>query len=382
MRLIDTLTYAFDSLRRRQIRSWLTILGIIVGITAIVLLVGLVQGLKDDIQSQLTGFGSKTIMVVPMNVENVAGASSFMPTSGKLFMKDVERLKKIPDIDVMTPVIVGRTYIEYKGEQATTSVTGVDPEIYLQTSGTVSVEKGRFLNSADRRVAVLGSNIANSSFDKKIDISSIIDIGSYKYRVVGILNKSGNSFTNLDSMILIPFDEAKNMFNNTLADKEVTAIRISVREGVDPEIVSARVEEEMLMAHRVTEDKKDFGVITSKFINDQLNQVTGILSIFLGSIAGVSLLVGGIGISNTMFMSVTERRREIGVIKSIGARKSDILELFLSESILIGVVGGTLGLLAAFVLGSIISAVAGIRISFIPEVILGAIFFSGLVGVI
>jgi len=146
--------------------------------------------------------------------------------------------------------------------------------------------------------------------------------------------------------------------------------------------VSARVEEEMLMAHRVTEDKKDFGVITSKFINDQLNQVTGILSIFLGSIAGVSLLVGGIGISNTMFMSVTERRREIGVIKSIGARKSDILELFLSESILIGVVGGTLGLLAAFVLGSIISAVAGIRISFIPEVILGAIFFSGLVGVI
>ncbi|MBI5222862.1 ABC transporter permease [Candidatus Micrarchaeota archaeon] len=383
MNILEMFGYSINSLTHRSLRSWLTILGIVVGITAIVLLVGLVQGLKDNFTSQLSGFGSNAVIVIPTNIEQSGGGpSSFMPSSGKLFKKDVERLKKIPELEFVTPVIMGRTSVEFKSKAITASVLGVDPDIYRSTVGTLELERGRFLSSADVHSAVIGHSLATDSFDDPIEISSNLNIDGTIYRVVGILKQTGNSFSNIDTSILVPFKEAENQFSSDLVENEVSSIRGSFVTGASPSDVTSRIESELISSHRVTKDKKDFSVISADFINRQLDTVTGLLTLFLGGIAGIALLVGGIGIANTMFMSVTERQREIGILKSLGAKQGEILKLFLVESSLIGIAGGVLGILLAFAIGAIISYFAKINVAISIDVALFASLFSGLVGVI
>lgn len=384
MNLIDLILYSFNSLRQRKIRSWLTVLGIVVGITAIVVLVGLVQGLRDNFNSQLSTFGSRSIVVLPVNIESSANpaAASWLPSNGKLFMKDYERLKRIPDIESLTPVITGRTTLQFNDKEITSSVLGIDPGPYLKSIGTLEIEKGRFLQPNDQHSIVIGALVANDTFGESVSLGSTILISGSPYRVVGILNKSGSSFSNIDSAILVQIDEAREIFSNVLGDKEIHMIRLTAKEGVNLSGVSSRIEDEMLAAHRVTEDQKDFSVITSDFINKELDNVTGILAIFLGGVASISLLVGGVGIANTMFMSVTERKREIGILKSIGAREEEIWHLFLVESSIIGIAGGFLGLALAYALSYLITILSGVRVSIEPLVVFGAITFSAGIGMI
>lgn len=384
MNLTNLIRYSFNSLRQRKIRSWLTVLGIVVGITAIVVLVGLVQGLRDNFNSQLSTFGSRSIVVLPVNIESSANpaAASWLPSNGKLFMKDYERLKRIPDIESLTPVITGRTTLQFNDKEITSSVLGIDPGPYLKSISTLEIEKGRFLQSNDQHSIVIGALVANDTFGESVSLGSTILISGSPYRVVGILNKSGSSFSNIDSAILVQIDEAREIFSNVLGDKEIHMIRLTAKEGVNLSGVSSRIEDEMLAAHRVTEDKKDFSVITSDFINKELDNVTGILAIFLGGVASISLLVGGVGIANTMFMSVTERKREIGILKSIGAREEEIWHLFLVESSIIGIAGGFLGIILAYALSYLITILSGVKVSIEPLVVFGAITFSAGIGMI
>ena len=376
--------YAINALRKRSIRSWLTVIGIVIGITSIVILVGLVQGLKDTVSDQLQSFGSDTIVVIPTNVEQsgASAASSWLPSSGKLYLKDYERLKRIGDIEDITPVINGRTYVKYKDKEITVSVVGIQPDVYKETVGTLEIESGRFLVSQDRQSVVAGYDLATDSFDDPIQLSSNIDIMDKKYTVAGILKKTGNSFSNLDSSLLISFDEAQEMFKDVLSENEISAIRMTVKDGVNPKEVADEVNYLMLAAHRVTEDKKDFSIVTADFINQQVETVTSLLTLFLGAIGAIALLVGGIGIANTMFMSVTERKGEIGILKSIGATEKEILYLFLVESSMIGVAGGFFGLLLAYLLSGLIEFAAGISVSISLFVIFGAIIFSATVGIL
>ena len=374
MRFPDMVVYAINALRKRSIRSWLTVIGIVIGITSIVILVGLVQGLKDTVSDQLQSFGSDTIVVIPTNVEQsgASAASSWLPSSGKLYLKDYERLKRIGDIEDITPVINGRTYVKYKDKEITVSVVGIQPDVYKETVGTLEIESGRFLVSQDRQSVVAGYDLATDSFDDPIQLSSNIDIMDKKYTVAGILKKTGNSFSNLDSSLLISFDEAQEMFKDVLSENEISAIRMTVKDGVNPKEVADEVNYLMLAAHRVTEDKKDFSIVTADFINQQVETVTSLLTLFLGAI----------GIANTMFMSVTERKGEIGILKSIGATEKEILYLFLVESSMIGVAGGFFGLLLAYLLSGLIEFAAGISVSISLFVIFGAIIFSATVGIL
>ncbi len=384
MKLDDMFFYSLNALRQRSIRSWLTILGIVVGITAIVVLIGLVQGLRNYFTDQLATFGSNSIIILPVNLQSGANpsASSYLPSNGKLFMKDYDRIKGIPGIETITPIINGRATVQYKDTPITTSVLGVDPVAYLNSVTSMKIYKGRFLQSADQKSVVIGFTVSNDTFKDEVPLSATLNISGESYRVVGILNKSGSSFSNLDSSIIIPFDQAKVMFQDVLADREISMIRITVKDGESVKDVASRIEDTMLAAHRVTEDDKDFSVITSDFINQQLDSVLGILGLFLGGVASISLVVGGIGIANTMFMSVTERRREIGILKSLGAREIEIERLFLVESSMIGMAGGFLGLVIAYGLGFIITLVSGVDVAISPLVVLGAISFSAIVGIV
>ena len=385
MKTESMVSYAIKSIQKKSLRTWLTVLGIVVGITAFVVLVGLVDGLKADISKDLNQFGPTTVLVIPTNIEEQGasyGGTQFRPTSGKLFEKDYERLKKIGEIESITKIISGSTFIKYKDEEITSLIYGIEPELFDQTVGSLEIDEGRFLTPSDRKVAVLGGSIAKDGFDQEVKSGAIIRISGEKYKVVGTLKETGNAFAPIDSIIFIPIDEARDIFDEQLSEREISAIRILVYEDADMEKVVDEIEREMMASHRVNEDDKDFGVMSPEFINEQFENITGLLTMFLGGVGGIALVVGGIGIANTMFMSLLERRKEIGILKSIGARESEIMKMFLIESSLISILGGVLGIVLAIVLISLINVLIGIPASVSIELGLVALIFSAIVGIV
>jgi putative ABC transport system permease protein len=383
MKLHEMVVYALRSLQNRSLRSWLTILGIIIGITSMVMLVGMVQGLKDDVENQLKLFGPNTIIIIPTDVNKVAtsGGLSMAPSSGKLYETDYERVKRVASIDTISKVIMGRMNAQYKDSSISTSVYGVEADNYQSSSQTIQVDTGRFLTSAERGSIVLGADVAQTGFKKAVELGSVVTIAGKPFRVAGILKKSGSSVGGTDSTIFMPIDDARALLGDSLAPNELSAIRIVVKEGADADEAAAEIEDIMLSSHRVNEDNKDFSLVTAAYINSQVNQTTSLLSLFLGAIAGISLAVGGIGIANTMFMSILERRREIGLLKAVGMTENGILGLFVLESSLIGIGGGIIGI----IIGAILLYIASL-LSFpaaLPAyVVMIALVFSAAVGIL
>ena len=383
MNLKETLGFCCSSLWQQKLRSFLTVLGMIIGISSIILLVGLAEGLKEDVLEELELWGPRTIVVVPVNIEGsslVGPASGFIPTTGLLFEKDYDRLKRIGEIKTITKVLRGRTTIVFKGQAIDTEVWSVEPEVFRDVV-EFDIGYGRYLEKGDRYAAVVGSEVAES-FDEDIKIQSNIYIKGRRFTVVGILERTGSAIVPWDDVILVPFSEGREIYGATMAEGEVSAIRMTVKEGVDVEEVADEVNEIMLSSHHVTEEEKDFGVVTPSFINQQYASILDLLTVFLGAIASISLIVGGIGISNTMFMSVMERRREIGTMKAVGFSHGQIRNIFLIESGIIGLLGGLLGLALAAVMGLAMIYIAATPFIFEPLVITGALLFSIVVGII
>ena len=384
MRFVDMFIYAIKSLYSHLLRSSLTMLGIIIGITSVIVLVALIQGVKDQMVYELQGYGPRTILVSPGDVSKVLtyGSLELVPTSGKLYERDYERIKKIDGIETTSKGLFGRFRVEYKSSAITISAYGVELDFYKATAGSeIEIETGRFLIDGDTRTVVMGHDLAESGFKKKVEIGSILNISGELFRVVGILKRSGSTVSQLDNTILIPFDDAKELMNDSLVKDEIQGIRILVKEGENLEEVEREIESVLLASHRLTPDKKDFYILTPNLANKMVDETLGVMTIFLSSIAALSLIVGGIGISNTMFTSVIERTREIGLLKSIGMEKSTILTLFLIESSLIGISGFVMGLPLCY--GILwLAQEYGIPGVVLPNVVLEVLVFSAAVGVI
>ena len=374
--------YSIDYLQHHKLRTFLTVLGIVVGISSVILLVGLVQGLKKDVLTQLEDFGPRTIIISPARSGGglPVGASSYTPTLGKLFEKDYERIKRLGDIQSITKVIMGQTTVTYKNESISGTVYGIEAGLFDDTI-PVEVEAGRFLESSDRGVAGLGHDVA-TGFEQDVKTQSNIIMFGKKYKVIGILKPTGNSFAPIDNVIFIPFDDARDMFNESLMEGEISAIRLTLKEGSDVDADAEWIEDQMMASHRVNKDTKDFMVVTPKFINDRFTTILDLLTLFLSSIASISLIVGGVGIMNTMFMSVLERRREIGTMKAIGATQRQIRDLFMVEAGMLGLAGGVLGLLIAVGIAYVLMLAFSLTFVFDHLVIGGAIAFSITLGLI
>jgi putative ABC transport system permease protein len=382
MNFKEIVDFSINALWHQKLRSFLTVLGIIVGISSVILLVGLVQGLKADVLEQLEDFGPRTIVITPITTNGGGGfgpSSQFMPTTGKLFEKDYERVKRLPEIKSITKIISGQTTVAFKNESISASIFRIEASLYDDTV-PVEIESSRFLRDSDRGVASVGADVADG-FDEDVKTQSNLYITGRKFKVVGVLKPTGNTFAPIDNVIFIQFDDAKELFNESLLENEISAIRMTLKEGSDVNAAAEEIEDIMLASHRVTEDEKDFGVISPTFINEQLSGVLDLLALFLGAIASISLIVGGIGISNTMFMSVLERTRDIGTMKAVGASRNQIRNIFLVESAIIGLLGGFLGLCLAVLIGLVL-AYLDITFVFDTFVMAGALAFSIVVGLI
>ncbi len=377
MNMEERFLYSMRNLTHRKLRTALTILGIIVGIASIIILISLAGGLKDSILDRLANFDPDLIIVLPTQVQpgNIGG----IVRQGKLYEKDYNSIRQIPGVGSMSKSISKRVTLEYRDEFVSGNVYAVEPELYTETT-TFVIDKGRFLQSGDRDVVVFGGSIAEI-FDEDIQVNSMVLIDGRRYRVVGILEKTGNTFSNLDSVIYMELNEGKRVFSDSFVTNEISAIQVKVIEGYDLETVSDDIEQALMRNHKVSEDDKDFGVLSSKSINEQVESIIGILSIFLSAVAAISILVGMVGISNTMFVAVMERTKEVGVLKAIGANKKEIIYIFTIEAGIMGLIGGILGLLLALLFNFTLG-LFDINTNMNIFLLLGSVVFAFVIGVV
>lgn len=351
MNFLEIAYYGIRNLQMRHLRSTLTIVGIVLGIATIVTLMSIGEGVKADIDKQLSSFGTDKIFVIPITMESMQRGSAFsLTTSGKLYERDVDYIMRVPAVESASRVNYGRASLQFREKQISGAIFATDADMFTQYSDYLSLEEGRYFTDSDTYSVVLANDAANKLFGKeKLHAGNTLYINGEPYRVIGVLNRIGTAFSQQDdASIYVPYKQGKELFKDYLAPGEVFAIYIKVREGANPDDVAPLIERQIAAAHRVSLDKKDFSVITPSFIMQTVGAVLSLLNLFLLAISLVSAFVGGIGISNTMFMSVLERRREIGVLKAIGATRSTILLIFVVESALIGAGGGLVGLAMGF----------------------------------
>jgi len=387
-----------DSMFHRGLRSWLTILGIVIGVAAVVTILSIGAGTQQSISNQLGGLGADILSISAGSGR--AGGFGFGGEFGRaettvaqnLTIKDVQVVKSVPGVKSVNSIVSGREDVTYLTQTISESVQGVDP-LAWQDINTAKLSSGRYLTSSDGNVVVVGYAIANTVFKQSMSLNTQISIGGASFKVVGILQQSGG-FGGNDNTIILPVSAARTVISNVLPN-QFSSIQLKVADVNAVSNVSAAITQALLISRHVTETTKDFSVTSSQSIQQTISSIVGTLNLFLLGIAGTSLLVGAIGIANTMFMSVMERTRQIGTLKALGATNFEVMKLFLIESGIIGFVGGLIGVFVGFILCGTISELGvrllgvggggagGVTLTLItPELVLFAMGFSVVIGMI
>ena len=343
----ESIAIAFTSLLSNKMRTILTMLGIIIGVGAVIVMVSIGMGVRQNITNSIASLGSNMLIVTPGSA-NKGGVRSAAGSSQKLKLDDAEAIKKkIKNIDYVSPTVNSSYQIVYGNENWNSSVYGVTPE-YLKIR-SLSVTSGSFITASDinsrNRVAVIGSTVASNLFDTTNPVGKNIRIGNQPFRVIGVLESKGQSSmgNDQDDVVIIPLTTAQERL---MGITYIRSINIQVSDSSKMDLVQEQVESLLRQRHRIrTGQDDDFTVRNLTSLLETVHNTTTMLTLFLGSIAAISLLVGGLGIMNIMMVSVTERTREIGIRKALGATFKDIMLQFLIEAVIIGVVGGVLGIL-------------------------------------
>jgi len=379
----DLLNYSLNGLRRRVLRSALTVTGIVIGITAIMVLLSLGQGLSESVNKQLDSFSPNIVIVIPGSPGGGGGGGQLAPSSGKLYLNDMARLGKLNEINLLTPVIMGRISMEFRNETASVSMTGIEPKNYRQSNSGMELSAGRFLEDNDKQVLVIGDKVAKGTFKRDdLSVGSAVYVQGRPFRIVGLLApKGGSSFDSTDSTVYVPIDDMRTLLKNALAKDEISAIYIELKEGASLPEAEENIRFVIRSSHKTREGEEDFYLLTQQFIKERIGAITLALTAFLGGLASISLFVGGVTVANTMFASVLERYKEIGTLKAIGASKNAIFMIFLIEAVVLSVGGGLIGcaIATAFMLGL---GFIGVPIWMSWELYAFAMVFALVVGVV
>ena len=394
MNIQDLASIALDTLRHRSLRSWLAILGIVIGVAAVVTLIAISFGMSDSISSRLNTLGTNIISISPggqsVQRTGILGGGGFEsagpPVSGfqsressTITFTEADALRAIPGVDSLDAQVSGRGEVEYGGKKSSTTIVGTEPREFPKNVG-VNLTSGRLLGTSDVYTAVIGASVENRTFGGADMVNKQIKINGLSFRVIGVLNASGSSsFGSSDSSIYIPQKAAKTLLNQT---KDVSKITVVVADGYDTQAVATSIKEELEALHGITDSSKDdFTITTALSMQSTISAMTNTLTLFLGGIASVALIVGGIGTANTMFMSVLEQTRQIGVYKSLGMTGGDVMMLFVLEACIIGTVGGVLGVLLSVAISSIVTSF-GLPVDITPALAFFGIAFSAIVGIV
>lgn len=374
----DYLQIILTDLKHRRLRSWLTIIGIIVAVTAIVSLISLGQGMKNAINQQFQDMGSDKITVMP----------KFMIGKSSLTKTDVDEIKKVNGVYRDAGLVYKIAPAYYDNERKFVYLTGIptdsESKRLFETMKNTQVISGRDLNNNDKYKTLIGAYVAHGMFKKDVKVGSNLIINGQKFKVVGVLKTFGDQQD--DSVTYVPLNIGRDLLDE---QTEVEMILVQVKAGFSPKEVASNIEKRLYKLHEVTNKTADFSAMTNDDLMRRVNNLLFIIQVVFLGIAAISLLVGGVGIMTTMYTSIVERTKEIGIMKSIGARNSDILWIFLIEAGLMGLVGGIIGLSLGIGVAKLIEFVAKtqfsttmLKVAITTQIIVGSLVFSFLVGLI
>ena len=386
--LMESLRSALESIRAHAFRSLLTSLGIIIGVTSVIAVVSIVQGMSHTINAQFAGLGSNSLTVRSDTPFKQAMQGKFARLSDA-DMRAISR--QVDGISHITPVLYTMTgsqgAISYRSQSAFTSIMGIGPG-YLQVNG-VYPQSGRFFTPDDenrrRLVCAIGVDIIDKLELPKDPIGEFFLIGNDWCKIVGVIEKRGEILGfSQDNYILLPYATARRIIGNTRRDLDIQ-VQLLVDDMNRLDEVKSRVRRVLRKQHNLKAGQPDdFKVQTAEQLTDSFNVVLNTITAVSAGIVGISLLVGGIGIMNIMLVSVTERTREIGILKALGATRNDILLQFLIEALLLSLIGGLVGVALGYGVGALVaSMLPGFPPAFVPLWAIALSFgFCAAVGVI
>jgi len=385
--IFDYFKLAFKNLKHRGLRSWLTILGVLIGIAAVVSLISMGQGLQSAITGQFS-----SLDVDKLTIQN-AGTGFGPPGSTsveKLNQHDVDLLKSVRGVDLVLPRLIRVVKAEYNN-QLSFSYIASNPEEeelidLIVDSLNVELESGRFLTSSDKGKIVLGNDFSNDDmFGKPIRVGSSIKIQDKNFEVIGILKKA--STFQVNSVIIMPEEDLVDILGIEKGEQDIIVVQVEDPDEIEQ--VAKSIEDKLRKDRNLKIGQEDFSVETPSQSLEAVSTILNIINLIVAGIAAISLLIGSIGITNTMYTSVLERTKEIGVMKAIGAQNKDILFVFMIESGLLGLVGGIVGALAGLGLAFTASIGANsalgtdlFQVSPSIPLLFGAIAFSFIVGIL
>ncbi|MBP6806516.1 MAG: ABC transporter permease [Chloroflexi bacterium] len=357
MNLSESFLTALDSLLANKLRSVLTMLGVIIGVAAVIALMSIGNGVNASITGEIQSIGTNLISV-STDFDNSGGYQA-------LSLSDVAALSdpfNAPAVSAVSAVVQGSQEVVYGGNTSRVSVSGVTPN-YFTVNNVDKLMGGDVFTQQDYdtqgRVVVLGYTVAEDLFEEEYAVGNSVRIGGVSYEVIGVMEKSGSNFSQTDTAVFLPLTTAQSRLfteRTRTGEKAVSGIIAQAASEDQTDAAIDQITETLRDQHGITyANEDDFSIFSQSDLLDTFDVITGTLTAFLGAIAGISLVVGGIGIMNIMLVSVTERTREIGIRKAVGALKRDILVQFLMESILLSLVGGLLGV----TLGWLMATVAG-----------------------
>lgn len=362
----------------RKLRTALTVLGIIIGIGAIVSLLLVSNGLENSIKEQFAKIGTNRLFVTMKSTGLSLGSG--------LTDDDVEVFNRMGEFEWVTPYIIKTWSFEYGKKTKSLLITANPVDNIEGRWGSMDryATEGRLFNDNDKYTAVIGPRIANDLFDRKININSNVLINGVSFKVIGVFNSIGD--VQSDSDIHIPIKAAREILGGN--NKDVSVIDLIVKPGVNPEDAGKKAKEELRKKRGFKAGDEDFDIATPEQLLGQLNSVLGIVQAVLLAIAVIALVVSSIGIMNSMYTSVLERTRDIGVMRAVGATSKDILVIFLLESAIVGLFGGIVGVLMGVAISKMfewIAANAGysiFKVTISPALIIFSVLFSGVIGLI
>ncbi len=358
---------AMRSIKGNKLRAFLTMLGIIIGVSSVIVLVSIGQGSSQAVTNQINSLGTNLLTI------NMMGSDAI-----KLTEQDIAKFQKIDGIKEMSPVVSGRVTVKNGTVSTQVSLTGTNSS-YEQVRD-MKINEGRFLSDMDveyrQKVIVLGANTAQNLFGFENPVGKDVQVNGSSFKIVGVLaSKGGSMGQSGDDVIIMPLSTAQRIVKNTSI--QTVYVQVSSEEKLNT--VMAQIQNKLAVMFPNKQD--NYSVFNQKDLVDTMSSVTGTMTMMLGGIACISLLVGGIGIMNIMLVSVSERTKEIGIRKAIGAKRRDILLQFLIEAVVLSSLGGLIGMGIGLLVAKVISMAAGMTIAYSLPVTLLAFLFSLLVGV-
>ena len=393
MKFIDSLILAIKSLFANKMRSSLTMLGIIIGVGAVITLMSIGRGVQAEITSTIEDFGSNTINIMSQT-PGVSGLAALQSATPSLTLADAEAIDdRVPYVTRVAPVTENYVEVVFGDESALGVIEGTTPE--FEHVYNYHADSGRYITQRDiatrKMVAVLGAKIVKDLFGEGADpVGQKVKLSGRSFTVIGTLEEKGGQMmgVSMDQLIVVPITTYQTRLfprQTTRGEQAVQSIAVQITSTDVADTVSEEIEKLLRKRHSIKEgEKDDFVLISNEQILGMMQEITGIMTLFLGAVASISLLVGSIGIMNIMLVSVTERTREIGIRKAVGAKRRDILLQFLMEAAMLSFTGGGIGIVGGWLVSVLLSKIdtGGFTLTAVvsPDIVILAVSVSVFIG--